>query len=252
MAGLSYLGTAPVAPRDMSPKLASDTHLDTGVSRGYVDGRVATLATGKATKVYTDGQDAAFVSSSYYTTQDALLIPLTSKGAANGVASLDGSGKLPAAQTPVLGAGTIAGPYGHTASFNVTAATTTPVKLADFPAGVTGVNCQLLAFMTVIATSTFGRPVVEVRYSTTGDTTYAGQTLCALGIGRLLYNDAQTIVVMPVTASPNAMQDGVQVTIPGTANMRVTAWIYDGGGGSVTTVSGYVLSAALFYARTAS
>jgi len=91
-----------------------------------------------------------------------------------------------------------------------TNATTTPQKLADFPAGATGVNCQLLAFMTVIATSTYGRPVVEVRYSTTGDTTYAGQTLCAVGCGRLLYNDAQTIVAMPATASPGAMQDGIQ------------------------------------------
>lgn len=251
MAVLSYLGTAPVDPRDISPKLDSDNHLNTGISRGYVDGRVDTLAVTKATKVYTDTQDAAFVPPSYYTTQDALLVPLTSKGVASGVATLNGSGKLPLAQTPTLGGGILKGPFGHTAAFSVTAATTTPQKLADFPSGVTGVNCQILAFMTVIATSNFGRPVVEVRYSTTGDTTYAGQTPCAIGYGRLLYNDAQTIVVMPATASPNAMQDGIQVTIPGTANLRVTAWIYDGGGGSVTTLSGYVLSSALFYARTA-
>jgi len=250
MASLSYLGTGPVDPRDTSPKLPTDIHLDTGISRGYVDGRVDTLALPKATKVYTDTQDAAFVSSSYYTTQDALLIPLTAKGAAGGVATLDGTGKLPAAQTPFLGAGILSGPFGHTASFNVTTGAT-PVKLADFPSGVTGVNCQLLAFMTVIATSTNGRPVVEVRYSTTGDTTYAGQTLCAIGSGISLYNDAQTIAVMPATGAPNAMQDGIQVTIPSSANLRVTAWIYDGGGGSVTTLAGYVMSAALFYARTA-
>lgn len=252
MPGLQYVGATPVDPRDVTFKVAIDGQLTAGVSRGYVDGRVDALATSKATKVYTDGQDAAFVPPTYYAAQDALLIPLTARGVAGGVATLDGTGHLPATQTPVLGGGILAGPFGHTAAFNVTNATTTPQKLADFPTGVTGVNCQLMVFMTVIATSTApGRPVVEVRYSTTGDTTYAGQTLCAIGYGRSQYSDAQTLIVMPATALPNAMQDGVQVTIPGSANLRVTAWIYDGAGGQTTTLSGYVLSSALFYARTA-
>jgi hypothetical protein len=252
MPGLFYVGAPPAADRDVSTKLSIDTELASGVSRSYVDGRVDALAAAKATKVYTDTQDAAYVPGSYYTARDALLVPLTSKGAAGGVATLNGSGLLPAAQTPVLGGGILAGPYGHTASFDVTGATTTPQKIADFPSGPTGINGRLLVFMTVIATSTgAGRPVVEVRYSTTGDTTYAGQTLCAIGYGRSQYSDAQTVTVMPATASPNAMQDGVQVTISGAVNLRVTAWIYDGAGGQTSTLAGYVLSAALFYARTA-
>jgi hypothetical protein len=250
MPSLIYVGPDPTDPRDVSAKLATDTHLDTGVSRGYVDGRVDILATTKATKVYTDAQDAAYVAPTYYTTQDALLIPLTAKGQPSGVASLDGTGKLPTAQTPVLGGGILLGPFGHTAAFDVTNATTIPQKFADFPTGVLGVACQLMVFMNVIATSTIGRPVIEVRYSTTGDATYAGQTLCAAGYGRASYSDAQSIIVKPVTA-PGAMQDGVQVTIPSTASLKVTAWIFDDAGGQTTTLTGgAIASAAMFAART--
>jgi len=253
MGSLVYVGKTPTQGRDISTRADSEGLLTAGVSRSYVTGRVAELATGKATKVYVDTQDSTFADAAYPAAQDALLVPLTSKGVANGVATLDSGGKIPSAQVPVLGAGILRGPFGHTQAYTGST-TVTPMKIADFPGGVLGVNCQLMIFMTVLVIcDNLSHPVIEVRYSTAGGTTYASQTLVAAGVGRAYFGDSHTVSVMPVTALVNEGQDGIQDTISSTASLTINAWLYDAAneGGQVATQTGYNVSSAMYLARVA-
>lgn len=261
MSSLLYVGATPVNDHDVSNHADVETILNPSspppgtVSRNYVNGRISTLAAAKATKVYVDNVDSTFSTPTYVSTQDAKNIPTSLKGQPNGVADLGADSKIPSARIPILGAGILRGPFAHTQGYAGTTSTT-PLKLADFPV-LSGVNGQLLVFMTVLTLpSATARPCVEVRYSTAGNITYAGQTLCAQGYGRTFYGDngtSQTVLVTPVTATAGAGQDGVQVTIPAGSNITLTAWVYDAlsAGGQVVVSSGYIVSSAVYLARTA-
>lgn len=250
MAGLSYVGKSPATTRDVETRLHTEGVLQSGISRGYVDGRVTDLAASRATKVYVDEQDSEFAETSYYPAQDLLLVPNAAKGAASGVASLDGSAKVPTAQIPVLGAGILRGPYGPDQYFGGTTGTT-PLKIAQWNPAVLGYTGQLLVWLNVSAQSIDGRPVIEVRAGNSTQTTYAAQTLIAQGVGREHFNDYQMITVVPVTALDGEGQDGVQDATPGSTNLLVNVWMYDDAGGQVTTAIGLMPTAALFIARTA-
>lgn len=253
MSGLVYVGKTPATGPDVMTRLDNENILAGGVSRGYVTGRAHDLAVASyATKVYVDTQDETFSDTVYYPAQDALLVPNSAKGQPNGIATLVG-GLVPVAQIPVLGAGILKGPYGHTAAYTVTTGTT-PVKFADISSVSYPVNSlQPLVFMTVICIAAGGaRPVIEVRMSTTGATTYAAQTLIAAGKGRSEYNDSQTVVVMPVTALTGEGQDGVVDTIASGTTLTITAWIFDDSthtSATVNTQPGYVLSTAMYLPR---
>jgi hypothetical protein len=246
------VGSSPTNPLDVIAVADIQAALNTGVTRSYVNARVGTLAAGKATKLYVDTQDSTFATPAYYEAQDAFNTPLTQIGAPIGVAPLVG-GVIPAINVPVLGVGIIRGPYGFTASRAGSAGFSTPFNFADFPGGVLGVNCQLMCFMTVIVqASATAHPVIDVRYSTTGNTTFAGQIPISRGVGRTNFADSHTITVEPIAPAAGAGQNGVQVTIPASASLTINAWLYDGlnAGGLVSTQVGYVVSSALYLART--
>lgn len=249
MSGLSYVGVDPVADEDTENRINAEAGLNVGVSRSYVQGRVDELAAPYATKAYVDTQDAKFASQTYYPAQDALLIPNAAKATANGVASLV-SGKIPAAQIPILGVGICKGPIpvSHTfggSTFDI------PFKIADWTLGILGYTCQPWVFMGVSILSDGGRPVIEVRAGTAAQTTYAAQTLVAQGYGRNYFNDYQTVEVLPIDPDLNEGQDGVQDSWASTTDMVLTAWMYDDQGGQVTTQSGLIFLASAFLARTA-
>jgi len=261
MSSLLYVGAAPSNTKDLTTHADVEEILNPAspppgtVSRSYVNSRITTLSAGKATKVYVDNQDATFTTPDYVATQDAKNIPTSAKGVAGGVAALDSGGKIPLVNVPILGAGIIRGPFAHTQGYAVPAASITPQKIADFPV-LSGVNGQIMAFMTVLCLpSATARPCVEIRYSLTGDTVYANQTLVAQGYGRTYFGDnstSQTVLVMPVTAVAGEGQDGVQDTISAGSNITLTAWIYDAAavGGQVAVNSGYIVSSAIYLART--
>lgn len=207
---------------------------------------VTTAAALKASKVYVDAQDAQFVTPSYYQAQDALNVATASKGVANGVATLDGSGLIPLSQFPAIGAGYVVGPFGPTATFAATGATTTPVKIADWNIGNQGITFQPLVFAAVMATaSNFGRPVIEIRMSN-GSAAYSFQTLVALGAGRSNYNDEQSVVAWPAPGNPG--QTGVS-NFPPTTNIWLSAWIYDPTGNGVSTTTQSMVSGSIFLIR---
>lgn len=255
MGTLNYIGVGSTPLNDIDVIAKADvenTLTNTGVTRTYVAGRVATLASGKATKLYVDTQDNLYATPTYYQNQDLLNLPTAQKGAALGVAPLV-SGTIPSINIPILGAGMLKGPYGFATPYAGNASFATPLKIADWTPGQYGVNCQLICFMTVLATcDANAHPVVDVRYSTSGDTTFAGQIPFARGYGRTYFNDTHTIVVEPITATAGAGQDGIQQTIPASATLTISAWLYDGvnNGGLISTQVGYIVSSALYLART--
>jgi hypothetical protein len=255
VAVLTYVGVDPAAAPDVENRTNVDVLLNAGVSRVYVDGRVEDTISGvvggqpRATKSYVDGKDSSYASTAYYGTQDALLVPNSAKGTANGVASLSG-GKIPQAQVPVLGVGILRGPFPVSHTF---AGTTfdIPFKIADWALGTLAIYCQPWVFMAVGLKSVGGRPVVEVRAGTPAQTTYASQTLVACGYGRSFYHDFQTVEVFPTDSDLGEGQDGVQDSYPPTMDMTLTAWMYDDGGGQTTLSTGLIFNASAFLARTA-
>lgn len=252
MASKKLVGPTPTDPQDVQRRADTLAQLNTGISRGYVDGRAAALAASKATKTYVDNQDGTFELISYYQAQDNLNIPLTSKGQPNGVASLDGSGKIPSAQIPALGAGVIKGPFGATSTFDGTTGAT-PVKLVEWNIGVEALNFRPMVYLSALVTATNGgRPRIECRIGTPAQTTYASQTLVAAGMGRTNYNDYGPVAVVPVPDVLNAMQDGVQTYWPSSMDIRITAWLFNARGtGTVATQTGLIATATVFLARVA-
>ena len=254
------MGLAPATDQDVEIKTATDAVYNSGMSQEYVVGRVNDMISGalplyqgRATKTYVDNQDSLYATADYYPAQDALLIPTASLGAIGGTATLNGSGIVPTGQLPSGGGvGIIKGPYGMTKQYDATT-TSTPVKIGEwvYPVmngtnfGAVGCTSQLLVFANTNAVSLLGRPVVEVRAGTATQTTYAAQKRVAIGYGRSMFNDYQSITLLPSwTGSSNpAWSAGTVIT--------VMMWMYDDTGGTVSTVSGATASAVLYLARTA-
>ena len=250
MSGLSWVGATPTDAADIEERFDAEAILNGGMSRGYVDGRVATKVALRASKAYVDTQDATFAPASYYPTKDALLVPNTAKGVASGVASLDSSSKVPIAQIPIIGAGIIKGPWGLTTAYGGST-TSTPFKIAEWNLGVTAVNGNPLVFFTTSIISDGGKPVIEIRVGNSTQTTYAAQTLIALGYGRTYYKDYQIVTCLPTEPDLSEGQDGVQDQFSAGTNLLVDAWMYDASSGhTVTTTNTSIASSALFMART--
>ncbi|AON96989.1 minor tail protein [Mycobacterium phage Tonenili] len=250
MSGLLYVGRTPSASPDIETRKDVESVLTSGVSRGYVDTRVADLSASKATKVYVDSQDSQFATPDFYQSRDELLVPNAAKGAANGVASLDATTHVPAAQVPVLGLGMLRGPIGPS-NVNFAGTTgTTPLKIAEWAPSVLPVTGQLLAFAQCSVQSVGGRPVVEIRAGNATQTTYASQTLIAQGYGHSFYNDFQMITITPVAANGEG-QDGNQDAWAATTNLLVNMWLYDDAGGQSSIAVGLIYTASLYIARTA-
>lgn len=250
MAGLIHAGPDDTHPRSIETRLSAEQTLTEGVSRAYVIGRVTERMAARASKTYVDTADATYAPAAYFAQRDALLVPLTARGVPSGLATLDAGVKVPVSQMPVLGAGMLRGPWGADQSFGGTT-NDTPIKIAQWDLGATGVTGQPLVFLSTSVQSTDGVPVVEIRMGNSAQTSYASQKLIGLGVGRSYYSDYQTITVLPCAATPNEGQDGVQDTWHPATDLIVNAWLYDSDGGQSTTQVGSIATAALYMARTA-
>lgn len=247
MPTLNNVGPVPTDPGDFEKKSTFDDILQGGVSRDYVAGRAAVLAGPKATKADTDTKDGAFAEPSYYTARDALLIPNSAKGVANGVATLVSS-KIPLAQCPNLGTGMVRGPYGPTSQFAGSTGAT-PLKIAEWNLGQSGLSFEAECYITAMITST-GRPAIEVKIGVPSQTTYASQVQIGYGEGRSYYKDLQTVSVIPASAFTGEMQDGVASPWPPNMDVRVTAWLYDVDGGNSSIATGMIVSGSVYLNRT--
>ena len=261
MAGLKYVGPDASGSTDLVNKADVDNaYANAAVSQTAVAGQVATAIASLASTVSVDNALASFVQSTYYQTQDTLLVPLASVGVPSvtanpsatppvagvqGIASLDSTGKIPAAQVPVLGAGWVAGPYGPTATFSATA-TNAPQKIADWNIGAAGLSFQPHVYMSLLAKAVnLGRPVVEVWVSNS-QFAYGTGTLVARGEGRNFWNDLMTVNVNPVPAR-NAQTGGTGFSPTYTA--WFTAWLYDLAGQGVSVVSSNIANAGIYLWR---
>lgn len=255
MAGLDYRGPNAVDPTDIVNRGDLLAGLNTAaVNRTDVAGQVSVAAGLRASKTYIDNQDALYALPSYYQNRDALNIPVASRGAANGVASLDSNGKIPLAQLPALGAGYLLGPFGPrhlNASVAVFSGSTgsTPLKICDWELGSQSVSTfRPLAFMNaLVSCTTGGWPVIEVKISD-GAAAYADQTLVARGYGRTSFTDAQSVTVIPCPHTTGASGTSSPPTY---STPYLTAWLYDANGHSVTLGGSGVINAVIFLLRTA-
>lgn len=249
MSGLLYVGVIS-DDRDLESLQHTESVLTSGFGRGYVQGRVAEKVALRASKTYVDTADAGFAPVAYYTSQDQLLVPLTAKGEASGVATLGSDGKLPASQTPVLGAGFVKGPWGPNSAFGGNTQGT-PMKIAQWNALAYGVLGVPWAFMNTSVQSNGGRPVVEIRIGTAAQVAYSDQTLIAQGFGRSYYNDWQMVTAFPVDPDLGESADGVQDSYDPAATYLVNAWLWDDySGKTVQTTNASIAVASLFWART--
>jgi hypothetical protein len=250
VSSLNYVGPIPTPGEgaDVMNILNGTSLLTSGpVNETQASSAVATAAGGYATTVQTNNTCQGYALPSYYQTQDALYMPNAALGQPNGVATLNTASPptIPLTQCPSLGAGYIFGPFGPTAT--ATGSTgSSPLKIADFNIGVQSVSTfQPMVYMSVLALSASGLPVLEVRISN-GQAAYGSQTLVAMGVGRQGYSDPQTVLAIPVAATTGQTPSGLT---GGTYNIWLSAWLYDGAAQTVTISTGGIVSAGAFFMR---
>jgi hypothetical protein len=255
------VGPAAAASTDLTRKLDVDTdYANATISQGAVAGQIATAVALLASQTSINNALANYAQPAYITAQDALLLPTSWVGvpsvpanpaatpptaAITGVASLDGTTKIPLVQVPALGAGFISGPWGPTATF-AGSATNTPIKICDWNIGATGVSFYPRVYMSLLASAAnLGRPVVEVWISN-APMIYGAGTLVARGAGRNFWNDAMTVNVVPVP-SKTGQVGGTGLSPTYTA--WLTAWLFDANGEGVSVSTGNIVSAGLYLWR---
>lgn len=218
MAGLSWAGPDPQRSRAVETRLDATERIEASRGLTYVTGRAMAQAAPLAAKADVDAADSLYAPASYYQSQDALLVPTTARGAIGGVAALDSSGKIPPAQVPPLGYGTVKGPYGRSEDvYSVAGGSTTPQPLARVLVGVSALRAILwVSCQALITAAGDARPVLEVRVGSPADTSYAAQTPVALGRGMAGFNDAQAVSVTPLAHTPTAPD----------LDVVLTAWCY--------------------------
>lgn len=99
--GLRYVGRDP----DFQAALVHKNYVDTRwasvrVDNTFIDNQVAPVAATLAVQSYVDAQDATKAKKTYVDSQDALYVPAIQRGAASGVAPLNASVQVPAANVP--------------------------------------------------------------------------------------------------------------------------------------------------------
>ena len=249
MTRLSYVGPSPQLDPDVGNRLQATTILDNApINRTTAASQVHDEAVNnRASKTYVDNQDNTFALISYYQTRDALNLPNSAKGAANGVATLTASSKVPTTQMPGLGAGYLRGPFGPTTLFTASTGTT-PAKIADFNIGVQSLPFRPLIYASVFVTVTNNTcPIVEAKISD-GSQSYANQTLYASGSGRTFFNDVQAVAVVPGNTTLGQVGGGNH---PSTWNIWVTLWLYAAdASGTVSVDSSGVVSGVTYLMRT--
>ena len=98
---LRYVGRPPDSDGCIAPKSYADTqYAAQAVTTAIVNNKIAIAAGTLTTKAYVDQQDALRAHKTDVSAADANYVVTTALGAPNGVASLDASGFLPAAQLP--------------------------------------------------------------------------------------------------------------------------------------------------------
>lgn len=148
-----------------------------------------------------------------------------------GVATLDSSGHIVGSQLPAFGGGWWLGPFGAT-DLSAVLATATPVRFADWDIGNVSPHFLPWAFATVLVTTqnAWTQPIVELRMSST-QTTYAGSTLIARGVGRQNLIGTQGVTVKPV---PTGTGQAINNTGLPWSTLWVSAWAYEPNGQPVS------------------
>ena len=103
MATLKYVGRSPATDRAlMSQRHIDDRFAETSIDQQALDDLVVPRTADLVLPAYVRDQDALLARKDYVDTQDAKYQLRSSLGAANGIASLDSTGKIPAAQLAAL------------------------------------------------------------------------------------------------------------------------------------------------------
>lgn len=103
MAAFEYVGRYPDTDSVITPKSYADAeNAVTAVNTGFIDGQVMSQGANLVSQDWVNQQVANYSKQSDVTTAQGAYLPLTSLGATNGAARLNGSGTIPAGQLPTL------------------------------------------------------------------------------------------------------------------------------------------------------
>lgn len=102
MSALKYLGrSSPASDFFVAHKSFTDTYwASVKVDNAYIDANMTDLLATLSTQSYVDTRDGTKAKKTYVDTQDGLYVPITARGAANGVAPLNSSTQVPAINVP--------------------------------------------------------------------------------------------------------------------------------------------------------
>lgn len=99
MPALRYVGPVPVASNSVITRQATDSNLTGMATAADLQSKVDTAVAPYALKTYVDQQDGLLATKAVVDAADALRVPTSWKGAANGVCDLSGT-SIPAARIP--------------------------------------------------------------------------------------------------------------------------------------------------------
>lgn len=225
MASLSYVGKAIAADSTIAYKGYVDAKAASMMTQAQVDSRIAELLSGYATRAQVDAGDADGATLSYVQAQDALRVPVSWKGLANGGPATLTSGKVTASQLNATGTQRLikkmyspAG-YGNQQTLTTNVITLYTVTIAD-PGYAYRV--QAFAFANVTTSSSSGSASITARVgSTTGAT-------ISRGIARMSSAGWSECTVVPIYSG------GTDLT--GSTTIYFTAQ-RNGGSGTITIAS---------------
>lgn len=182
MASLAYVGK-PIGTSNST--LAYKGYLDQekakALTQAQVDSRITELLSGYATRLEVDTGDAGAATLEYVDQQDALRVPLSWKGVANGVATLT-SGKVTTNQVNVVGTQRLIKKMWSPSSYGSQQTVNSEVTLYSVTIADPGYKYRVQAYAWA---NTLGSAIIRVRLGTTSGTVisqgYGNQTTTGWG-----------------------------------------------------------------------
>lgn len=214
MSSLQTVGPDGTASTSTQTRLRQDQLILPKYSPANLTAALDTRVSALARKDYVDARDLGRPSKTYVDQQDALLLPKTQIGAANGVASIGSDGQIPADQLLRAPVRTMRGPYSivfrtpETAYYDSTGQWDKWIGTITIPAPGSGFGVwrpMIFGQIECYHETGFGRAEIQVRYGTSS-------TMLARGVTANGVSDTDTFpqqaAVIPYKLEDNSTPAG--------------------------------------------
>lgn len=216
MTSLEYVGrsSAAATPGTVADKSYLDQVAGQALTQSEVDDRITTLLSGYATKMEVDIGDAGAATLEYVQSQDAQRIPLSWKGAANGVATLT-SGRVTGSQLTITGSQRFIkkmySPSSYGGQVTVTTGSTTLYTVTVQDPGF-AYRLQAWGIANVNTSSSSGSAIISVRVGSS-----SGSTI-SKGIARMSNSGWSECTFVPIYSGGDALTGSTTLYFVGTRN----------------------------------